>query len=498
MFKIYYSKLYYSFMPEIIINSFCQLKGEIPIPIIRELDGLLSFKSPAAEFSRAYGHGWDGFIHLMNPDLSFSYGLLDKVIEFINNKNIKIDIIDNRKKSQINKIEIINRLKEIGKEPRRYQKEISEIVYKKDCGILKIPTGTGKTIISLLMLANLGKKSIYYVTGTDLLYQAYNLFKDVFQDHKIGIIGDGLCDPGFITIVSVWTVGKSLGIKDVFIDDEENDEKQLEPEKYKTIKNEIKQSKVHIFDECSYVACNTIQEIYKNINPEHIYGMSASPWRDTNDDLLIECVLGNRIIDLQAKYFIDNGFLVPPIIKFIEVPKYNGVINKNYKLTYNKYIVENEDRNKLILSGIRELINKKYKTLVLYNSIKHGKILKELISKEFKCTLLSGKDNIKNRQKAKEDIESGKIEVIIASKIFDLGVDFPVLSALILASGGKSSVRALQRIGRVIRPYPNKKHAAIIDFIDNAEYLREHTDRRLSIYRAEEGFKVIWPNQKNQ
>ena len=69
----------------------------------------------------------------------------------------------------------------------------------------------------------------------------------------------------------------------------------------------------------------------------------------------------------------------------------------------------------------------------------------------------------------------------------------PVLDALILAGSGKSSGRALQRLGRIIRPYKDKKDAIAIDFIDNAKYLRQHSQKRLETYKTESGFKIKLP-----
>jgi superfamily II DNA or RNA helicase len=95
----------------------------------------------------------------------------------------------------------------------------------------------------------------------------------------------------------------------------------------------------------------------------------------------------------------------------------------------------------------------------------------------------------------KEKITSGKIKCIVASTIYDIGVDLPILSGLIIAGGGKSSVRALQRVGRVIRLHPSKKQAAIIDFADQAPYLLEHSERRRDILLEE--FEVSWPQKKS-
>jgi superfamily II DNA or RNA helicase len=131
----------------------------------------------------------------------------------------------------------------------------------------------------------------------------------------------------------------------------------------------------------------------------------------------------------------------------------------------------------------------------LYNSVAHGELLYEQLAQKIPCILLSGKHNTEFRETAKKRLENREVNCIIASKIFDIGVDLPSLSGLVVASSGKSSVRALQRVGRVIRRYPNKKQAAVLDFLDHAPYLKEHAIERRKIYSSEERFEVLWPTQ---
>ena len=87
-------------------------------------------------------------------------------------------------------------------------------------------------------------------------------------------------------------------------------------------------------------------------------------------------------------------------------------------------------------------------------------------------------------------MKEGKHRCVIASSIFDEGVDVRPLSALILAGAGKSQTRALQRIGRVIRAYEGKKDAIVIDFFDDSKYLRKHSQARRKIYRTEPKFEI--------
>jgi len=486
-------------------NKYCKIVDEQDSNFIRQIDKLLSYKLAGAEYMPSYRGWydksgkfvrWDGVCHLMNSKLTFFVGLMPKVIEYYksNEKNINV-VYTGNKISQNNPINIDEQLKKLNMIPHDYQMRILDSVKENNRGIIRAATGAGKTLIAAMISAYFGKKTIVYVIGTELLYQFYNLFVSIFGEEKVGIIGNGECKVKDFNIVSIWTAAQALGIdkKKILLDAEEDE--KVDVKKYQEVKQIIKEAKVQIWDECHMVAADTSQTIYKNSDPEHIYGLSGTPWRDDNQDLLIEAILGRYIADISASELISKGFLAKPIIKFVPVPKYPEPLGKNYKSVYSSYIVENETRNKLVLDYAIKLKEKGYQTLILFNTIKHGNILYDLISKHLNCALLSGKDEKEIRDDVRHKLENKEIDVIIASRIFDLGVNVPSLSGLILASGGKSSVRALQRIGRVIRKYEGKKNAAVIDFIDDCTYLKNHSRTRYKIYSSEPEFKIFYPKK---
>lgn len=487
----------------VLTNKSCQILDEYDLDFLNKLDQELSFFVPGANYSKAFkGYydtdkqkyiSWDGRKRLLTNDLKFSPGLLDRVKSHFISNNKQFTIIDNRRITRASKIDILGNLKEINKIPYYYQVDSANLVHQFERGIFRMATGSGKSITMALIVAELGKPTIVYVIGTDLLYQLHSLFELVFKQ-KIGIIGDGKCDIHDLNVASVWTVAQALGLKKTKAD-EEGEEKAPDPAKYKYIRDALGRAKVHILDECHLSAAPTIQGIFKTINPEHLYGMSASPWRDDGADLLIENYLGHKIIDISARRLITEKFLVPPTIRFLSVAPYEYKSSKNYKTLYNKYIVQNASRNNMIVKGATKLVEQGFSTLVLFHSINHGKILYDQLKQLIPCEMLSGKDSSIQRQKTRDNLESGKIKCILASKIFDIGVDLPSLSGLIAAGAGKSSVRALQRIGRVIRSYPNKERAAVIEFADQAPWLLDHALARKKIY--EEEFEVVqWPEEK--
>ena len=468
----------------------CQIKDEPDVDLLWALDQELSYKIQGAEYTKSFKMNvWDGRKKLLTNRLTFPNGLRQRVEEFYGKYNKTIEVVDMRRATPAaDSIDIISSLKSHGITPYPYQLETINKVSGFDCGIIRMATGSGKTLISALITADIGKSTIIYVIGKDLLHQLHKMFSDIFPN-KIGKIGDGICEIEDINIASVWTMGQALDVKK----GDRDSEKIVASNKYGSIRQLLKSAKVHIYDECHVASCDTIQAIGKYIRPEHVYGMSASPWRDDNSDLLIEASLGKKIVDISASYLIERNYLVKPIVKFKKVPRYHEKLPKNYNTIYKSYIVENDVRNNMVLENTENLVSLGYKTLVLYQTIAHGKILYDLISEKIPCILLSGKDSSKIRDEAKEKIESGEIKCIIASKIFDIGVDLPCLSGLVVAGSGKSSVRALQRIGRVIRKYPNKKQAAVVDFVDSATYLSKHSKARRDIYSIEEKFDVSWP-----
>lgn len=504
-------------MSKIIINgNSCQIQEEKDIEFLRSLDKALSFKVIGAEFSPAYkgyytSNGfvkWDGMKRILTEKLQFPIGLLDRVLKIYKDNNKEVFVKDNRPSEIISEpIDIVSKLTSLNRTPYFYQLEVVKATEQNERGIIRAATSAGKTICSALITARFNRPTNIYVISSDLLSQFHKLYSSLF-DEKIGFIGDGVCDIQRINIVSIWTAGAALGLKKseiaIEIDSEEREEKkskkdkltskEISEQKYIDIIKCIKSAEVVLIDECHMSAATTIQKIHKtSVSARRVYGFSGTPWRDDGADLLIESVLGKYIYEIRAKFLIDNGFIAKPVIKFVKTPPYPEKLPKSYPTVYSQYIVENPDRNNLVLKHAKELVKKGYKVLVLFNKIKHGEILFDMLSKELSCALLSGKDSLETRDNVKKEFVNGNIQVILASKIFDIGVDIPEISGLIIASGGKSSVSCLQRIGRAIRKSPGKKQAAIIDFFDQAHYVSDHSKARYKIMKYEE-FEIFFSN----
>ena len=487
----------------IVDNVYCHIVGLYDHDIIKALDDVLSYYVMGFEYSRAFTNGWwnskknkwekwDGRNHLLTEKLRFHSGLLGKVKIILKNNGVQFEIEDKRKEVPFGpKIETKNI------EVRLYQERALEISLRELGGIVQSATGSGKSVMITQLIANTNVKTMVYVVGIDLLHQMREAFEKMLGT-KVGIIGDGIVDIKRINVCTVWTAAMALGKKYVPLDDEDRSKKEKWQASNKDkIARVIRDAELAIFDECHMLATDTLQQINNaSVSARYKLGFSGTPWRDDGADLLIEAVCGKTIIEITASELIHDGWLVPPTIHFINVPPKKDLSDK-YPSIYKEYIVENEVRNNKIVKAAKKLVSSGRKVLILVKNIRHGQILLEQLENDFVVHFVKGDVDSDERNWVRKEFQKNGIDIIIASVVYDQGIDLPCLDSLILAGSGKSSTRALQRLGRVIRPFENKKDAIVVDFIDNAKYLLSHTAERIKIYRTEAGFKIKLPERQD-
>jgi len=66
-----------------------------------------------------------------------------------------------------------------------------------------------------------------------------------------------------------------------------------------------------------------------------------------------------------------------------------------------------------------------------------------------------------------QQARSGRLRVIVATQVADEGLDLPELDRLFLPTPCRSTAKAQQRIGRVMRPAEGKQDAIVYNFVDS-------------------------------
>ena len=452
---------------------------------------------------------WDGYIsavcwnkqfchcHIKKSGLHFQSGLLSKAVDFFRANGVSFRRIDIRSKTEkTNRYSMSSEF-----ESRDYQQDLidkiigTQQIQGIDRGIIKAATGSGKTGIACGVIAGVGvAPAVFYVPSIDLLRQAKDELERFIRQNnlgiEVGIIGGGSKDIKDINVMTIQTAVRALGGVWVKFDDEDDTKDDTDIDDVKeNVRDLIRNSKLMICDEVQHWAAETCQIISDaSSSCQYRYGLSATPYRDQGDDILIHGCFGKTIQDISASFLIKKGYLIKPTIYFIKISNMRGLRTATYANVYKQAIIENSYRNNKIVEMANRCLAGGRKVLILVKQIKHGKMLEKLMPGS---AFIYGGTAKKKRKSHLDHMRKGDPQITIASVIFDEGIDVRPLDTLILAGAGKSPTRALQRIGRILRPYEGKKDAIAIDFMDNCKYMQSHSKKRLNIYKTEEEFEII-------
>lgn len=389
-------------------------------------------------------------------------GLIPYVIKILNKFRVQYKINDMRIVPESNaKFTIQNEFA-----ARDYQQKILDNVSTRD--IIQAATGAGKTFIMASLIAKFNvKPTVVIAPSVSLAIQ----IKDEFE--KFLGIQIGICGGGYKII------------EDITVSTPESAPDDL-----------LKECKMILWDEFHTAAAKITWETgVKARNAFYRYGMSATPWRDDGKDILLEAITNVRKphLSITASDLIKKGKLTPCTINFIQIKdiiEWTG----DYNSFYNKSIINNDKRNNIIVDTTIKEFKRGKTTLILIKSIKHGELIKEKLIQHAelkeKVEFLYGSSDLNERAKMLKQVKNGELKILIASTIADQGLDLPILDCLILAGGGKSSTRAFQRVGRVIRLYQGKVSAVVYDFKDMSPTLYKHYLYRKALYKTEKLWSI--------
>lgn len=456
---------------------------------VEEIVEQTSYYVPGYQYTPSYlEKRWDGRRHLFDRrKLAFPSGLVGRITELLHKKGITFEIV---RESIALPPPVEYRAPAF--ELRDYQRECTDTAIHAQRGVIELATGAGKTVVAAQIIHKLGLPALFFVHTRDLLHQTH----DFFEKHlgrKVGLVGDGQVHLAPLTVATMQTVGRAFDINVAgTLDDEtplEEDFTDISHSKKRLVEF-VRQCPVVFFDECHHLPAESFYSLaMQTSGAVYRYGLSATPYRADRLDILLEAAVGPKIFRANASILIKKGHLVPAEIVFLAPAAYKVASSRSpdYATVFHEYIVTNPQRNKMIASEARRLARQKKSVLILVSQVGHGERLASLLPE---AAFVQGSDTATKRQRVFAKLESKTLPIVIATTLADEGLDIPTLDAVILASGGKSETRTLQRIGRALRPAPGKKKALIIDFFDNAPFLKEHSMRRYEIYSTEPEFSV--------
>jgi superfamily II DNA or RNA helicase len=350
---------------------------------------------------------------------------------------------------------------------RDYQLEAVDTVIRKTRGIVHASTGSGKTEVMVgltqklpcrwLMLAHRG-------TLTENVADRYHLRTGA----KAGRIADGVWELGDGALVCATFQTLNAGLK----------------KGNKNVFDLLRGAEGLLVDEAHTAPADSYRRII-GMTPNAYYrvGLSGTPLaRSDHRSVLAIGSLGRVIYRIKTETLIEAGLISKPTI---EMRRCNQTSEKqDWASVYRELVVNSKARNQIVLDMVRDAPKP---CIVFVTSLQHGKALAKAIQKTgTKGEFIAGNSSLDMRKRAVKRLQGGEIEALVATTIFNEGVDIPDLLSVVIASGGASTIQTLQKIGRGMRLTADKNTFHVFDIADRGHrWTERHAKARATAYRSE-------------
>jgi superfamily II DNA or RNA helicase len=222
----------------------------------------------------------------------------------------------------------------------------------------------------------------------------------------------------------------------------------------------------------------------------HLWGLSATPWTDDKDRNTSVQQTFLEFIEIDRADVMAGGHLVPGHVHVLDIdwpreydeeiePRVEREVLRRTRMfraipehehrrrviwQYTSDHLRNDAaRNAAIIRTAGQEMAKGETVIILVGSIEHGEHLAEEI---VGAACIHSKLGAKKRKELTDALRDGSLKCAVATSLLDEGADFPRASVLILAAGGRSATKTIQRAGRVMRPHAGKTCGIVYDFAD--------------------------------
>ena len=348
---------------------------------------------------------------------------------------------------------------------RPFQQAAVAQMLARDFGTLNAPTGSGKTVMALAMVARRRQPALIVVHTKELAAQwveRIETFLGIPPD-ACGLIAGGRSRIGErVTVALVQSL-------------------------YKCAEEAAARTGFVVVDECHRCPSRTFTEAVASFDARYLLGLSATPWRRDNLSRLIFWHLGDVHHEVDKAGLVAAGDVLPAevIVRATRFRPYHDPVSE-YSQMLSELTADTE-RNLLIAQDVAdEAAAGTGISLVLSDRRAHCENLQTLLRLRFKvdAELMTGDMPIQDRQAVVGRLNAGAARVVIATgQLVGEGFDCRGLSTLFLATPVRFSGRVLQYLGRVLRPAPGKEKARVFDYVDaEVETLVKAAKARQRVY----------------
>ncbi len=403
--------------------------------------------------------------------ISLPRGFLNPFIEFLNQNNIRHTVF--YKYPALKKITFDNTI-----ELAPHQEKAVRAGMEYDQGIIVSPSGSGKTIIGLELIARRMLPALILVHRKQLLEQWVERIQSFLGIPR--------------TKVGQYSGVKKMIGKKITVGLLQSFSRMSDLSEFKNLFGTI------IVDECHHIPATTFRKVIAQLNPRYLYGLTATPKRKHSDEKLIYIYIGDIIINLTStdvrKIHTDDypgnskqtgeSISVHPLEVIIRTTNLAIPFSFSTDLFHilAKVICFDSTRNQFIGDDIMQEIHSGRKVLLLSERKDHLDVLSLYLKGKCEVIVITGDDSLRRRELKIKQIQNGHYQIILSTgQYFGEGIDVQGISSLILAFPFSFEGKLLQYIGRL---RISGQQQRIIDYRDTKiKFLERQFKKRYRLYK---------------
>ncbi|AFH42737.1 DEAD/DEAH box helicase [Fervidicoccus fontis] len=350
-------------------------------------------------------------------------------------------------------------------ELRNYQKEALESWKNNSSrGIIALPTGSGKTVIGAAAIAELGEMTLIITYTKEQLLQWMEMLKN-FTDIPQSMIAAFYSEEKRIAPITISTYQTA----------------------FRHIKTLAYRFSLLVVDEVHHLPADKFKTIALGMYSPHRLGLSATVIREDGKHVELFPLMGGVIYYKTPQELVEKGFLSPYASYIVKVglskeeeEKYEKLKNIYKALTLGIPFAEVLKRAKSGDSRMAKALKIHNEMVQIYQKAKaKEEAVKKIVEQELKngskilvftqyveqaeklgnmlgAPVLTGSTETKLRKKILEDFKKAQSGVLVLTTVGDEGLDIPDVNVGIIVAGTGSRRQFVQRLGRLLRPKPEK------------------------------------------
>ena len=247
-----------------------------------------------------------------------------------------------------------------------------------------------------------------------------------------------------------------------------------------------------IVDECHHISAFSFEKILNCAKAKYVLGLTATPYRSDGHQPIINFQCGKICYQFKQEKLLYCKV-------FVKETTFNYNFGKQSDINdLWKNIINDSDRNNLIIQDILEVLQQKRFPLIITERKEHINILYAILKNKVEnIILLYGGIKQKEYKTIIEQIknkENKNMIIIATGSYIGEGFDEPSLDTLFLTMPSSFKGKLVQYTGRLLRKHPNKKDIQIYDYVDtNILLLKKMFNKRLKTYKSLK-YTVIEPD----